>query len=742
VNITGNASGADNYTVEVGDGATVVLATVDASDEITINAAGGDLDLTGVAKLGDLTINAAADLTVALTTAHSDDTVIANGSNSVTIEATGAIMDKSVMSATGSGDFIVDIDTLVTGDLYNEVEATKILLGAAAGAATVTVNEATEVVLDEAQAGAFTVQIENADADITTGSLNLTIAESQTKALTTGDNVDTVLIKAEADAASDTADGAVLTLASVITDAATTTIVFSGSEDLKVTGLTIADDDVVSAVSMTGALDLTTVTGKGTIYGGSGDDDITAGADSTVRGNGGDDTLTGSSGDDTLHGGDGDDTLSGAAGDDTMTGGDGDDTLTPGAGADTLTLGAGSDAVRLAVGTDAVATTNTVKISDFTTGEDRLVLTGTATKALDVTDLTVSSSVYTLNDDFVVTLTGNSATDLSDSIQLGRAVNATYIADPSSTTVAGNLDDFIEVAVDKSVTLETGSGSDTILVNVGGASKTEVTISDFTVGTDKIILEGATKAAIDLETAISSGANTIGAATDAVLTLTDVTGVDLSEIIQLGSTAGNFVGEADKAVTGGDFDDYIATGTTTGAADVTGGLGKDRITLSTTNIDEKAVIAEGDSTVDNYDQILSFEAIADATKADVLDLESTNIGSVIGSADVGSITGVTVSNGVITEWEGVGKEVIDSEDLLAEALEFLAANVGGTDTVAFEIGIDLDGDGDKTGATFANAEAATFVYQNGDTPTLVQLVGVTDVTALGTSAAANTIVIA
>lgn len=89
-----------------------------------------------------------------------------------------------------------------------------------------------------------------------------------------------------------------------------------------------------------------------------------------INGQGGDDVLNGLSGDDLLRGGNGNDTLLGGIGNDKLVGNNGNDTLVGGAGADTLTGGSGNDHFSIS------ASNGTDTITDFTSGFDKIELTG------------------------------------------------------------------------------------------------------------------------------------------------------------------------------------------------------------------------------------------------------------------------------------------------------------------------------------------------------------------------------
>lgn len=116
------------------------------------------------------------------------------------------------------------------------------------------------------------------------------------------------------------------------------------------------------------------------------DDTMTGGggADWLVAGFG-DDRLSGGGRADTLAGGEGRDTLSGGAGSDLLDGGDGSDLLNGGAGNDLVVTGAGADRVVFGPGGGQD------RVTDFTPGEDRLVLSGVAAEQMTARLLTLGS---------------------------------------------------------------------------------------------------------------------------------------------------------------------------------------------------------------------------------------------------------------------------------------------------------------------------------------------------------------
>jgi hypothetical protein len=110
----------------------------------------------------------------------------------------------------------------------------------------------------------------------------------------------------------------------------------------------------------------------GTVFGNSGNDDLTGGDESdTLHGGSGNDIVDGGAGDDTLLGGSGNDIVLGGSGDDLLFGGDGFDILDGGAGGDIFALQEDS-------GLDLIL--------NFVGGEDFLGLTG----GLEVDDITIA----------------------------------------------------------------------------------------------------------------------------------------------------------------------------------------------------------------------------------------------------------------------------------------------------------------------------------------------------------------
>lgn len=131
-----------------------------------------------------------------------------------------------------------------------------------------------------------------------------------------------------------------------------------------------------------------------------------------------DNVITGNASGNTLSGGLGNDTLYGLSGNDTLAGGAGDDQIYGGLGKDTLTGDAGADF--FIFNTRPGTLTNTDRITDFTIGDDKLVL--------DDTIFTVLASLGAVNTENLVF--GTKALDADDYLVYNNG-RLTYDADGS-----------------------------------------------------------------------------------------------------------------------------------------------------------------------------------------------------------------------------------------------------------------------------------------------------------------------
>ena len=613
--ITGAATGSDTYDVTIAADSTITLATMNNTsvDAVTINNA-GDFTLTSnVTEATDalaITIESAAASTVTLTAGAAETAKSIAISGAATTLAAADASDLDLVSVTGAGATISVTTTIANTDDFSEavVDNFNVTGTIAGGGVGFTINENTVLNLsgDTTAAGIITVDIDNAAGDATTGTLIANIdASLTTAALTTGAKVDTILVTAGALANDASGNTQTVTIADLTVAAATNTVVLSGDNALTITAFTgNAGDETIIASGMTSALTINDFSQDATVISGAGDDVYSLNSAGSIS-NGNALTITSGAGDDTvdLFGASGNkaaaSTIKTEAGDDTITTSSAGDTIDAGAGddiinltataADTITLGTGADTINMASGNDGQT------VTDFAKGEDTLVLTG-AGLAIDLTTMVTPSAAgaYANLDttaNFDITLTDVSATDLSDSIQLGSITAAgvksaytfTSAAENTATVtiIAGDKDDVIATAMTVgasgteagAVNVTLGAGSDTLVlgatVEKTNSDTNTVTVSDFVVGTDKVILESVDATAVatanlDLTaTTVATGVveldvydvtlNNGGAAAFAD-TVTDV-----STAIQLGSadvtySAGNF------NVTGGVFNDFIKAG--------------------------------------------------------------------------------------------------------------------------------------------------------------------------------------
>ena len=180
--------------------------------------------------------------------------------------------------------------------------------------------------------------------------------------------------------------------------------------------------------------------------------------------------------------------------------------------------------------------------------------------------------------------------------------------------------------------------------------------------------------------------------------------------------------------------DLLAT--TTGVISIDAGEGADIITVAGDNgTTDTAVIrfdiSDGDTTAAGRDKITGFERADGTDRSDVLNFDAAtvaaNTGGGLNGADAGTIKSHSITNGTIT-FDNVDTfataETINTSNL-GDALAYVAANITTAgNTVAFAYDSDDNGVAD-----------ATIVFNQGANDSVVELVGLTGVTALsGTNA--------
>ncbi|HEY9695648.1 MAG TPA: calcium-binding protein, partial [Trichocoleus sp.] len=207
-------------------------------------------------------------------------------------------------------------------------------------------------------------------------------------------------------------------------------------------------------------------------------------------------TITGNSKANTLTGLDGNDTLNGGAGDDTLNGGAGDDTYV----FNTST----------SQGSDSIADSSGNNTLDFSGSQPVTIdLSNTSAQTVN-TNLTLTITPVTQ----VKTVNGSS---LADTITGNDSSNSLNGKDGNDALSGGGGDDKLTGAKGND-TLMGGTGSDQFIFDTGAAfSATAIgldTITDFVVGTDKIVLDKTTF------TALTSAVGNITASEFAVINST------------------------------------------------------------------------------------------------------------------------------------------------------------------------------------------------------------------------------
>ncbi|MGB3404406.1 MAG: cadherin domain-containing protein [Microcoleaceae cyanobacterium] len=150
--------------------------------------------------------------------------------------------------------------------------------------------------------------------------------------------------------------------------------------------------------------------GADLMEGNEGDDILYGGQDSdTVSGNDGNDILNGDRGNDLLDGNAGNDIINGGQGDDTLDGGEGNDELIGGIGNDLLFGAGGADTLTGGEGIDQFVITPTSGsniITDFTDGEDMIVLEDGLTFEQLTIEASQTNTIVKFNNDILATLNG------------------------------------------------------------------------------------------------------------------------------------------------------------------------------------------------------------------------------------------------------------------------------------------------------------------------------------------------
>jgi Ca2+-binding RTX toxin-like protein len=307
------------------------------------------------------------------------------------------------------------------------------------------------------------------------------------------------------------------------------------------------------------------------------------------------DTLTGNTGANVIEGGAGNDTLQGGSGNDTLIGGTGNDTLDGGSNTDTASYASATAAVTVSLATTAAQNTGGA-------GADRLS---------NIENLTGS--------DFNDTLTGSTGNNVID----GGAGNDTIDAGSGNDTVLG------------------GAGNDTL---IGGAGTDRL---DGGADVDTASYASST-AAVTVSLAITGSQNTVGAGSDTLISIENLTGSGFNDTLT-GSAGDNVIdgGAGNDVLQGGAGNDTMIGGT--GNDTIDGGANTDTASYAsaTSAVSVSLAITGAQNTV--------------GAGTDTL----TNIENLTGSNFNDTLTGSNGANTLIGGWGndtlngGAGDDILD-----------------------------------------------------------------------------------
>ena len=370
---------------------------------------------------------------------------------------------------------------------------------------------------------------------------------------------------------------------------------------------------------------------------------LTAAPGGPIMGTSNGDTLNGTSGDDTIYGLAGDDTISAGGGADIVDGGDGADVITGGAGADYLVGGAGADRFVYGGFADSSAA-STDGIADFTTGSDRIDLSGASAGSIAIARSGGSSFVYFAPSGGSYQGLIQAAGVVQGSDLMAGTLGVTMYGDAVADTLIGSSNADYILGGGGADLIRGGDGADVLYGNAGAdvfqytaISHSRSTgydvIADFASGTDQINLSALVSAGYtNIALARLSGTTFIyygqaGQPTyEGVLqALDEVQGSDLV----LGQTLGlTFYGSGDADVLrGGLGDDTMLGGA--GADLIVGGNGADSL-FGGAGADVFDFNTASHSTASAYDTIQDFEVGVD--KVDLRGVASEVVLSSFGGA--------------------------------------------------------------------------------------------------------------
>jgi hypothetical protein len=572
--ITGGA-GVDDISVNMGSGATLFLGTLASStDKVTLsNVDSASNSIVGTSTLASTVINPSGNYTLNYTSDMGTGmTINTLAGDTLTLNWSGDTANLTGMGIVDAGEGTVVLN-------LNSVSAASVNLGAALvdeirASSGVAAGQAPELIINQdslltitgdmytaltVAAGTGTGYLGSSE-----GSVRLNLLANQsgaTSKVIAHSSVGTLLLSSGTGSTTTTVN-------ELIFHSPTTVLSLVGSNGITVNRFS-ADDtanpSIITAQNLAASLSFsaaanTTVNVTGS---NSGDTVTMAGTASIIYGMGGDDTIT----------------VAAASVAATLYGGDGNDILVGNVGNDTIYTGAGNDIVRIALGTVTKDT-----IADFSVGTDIIQFTGSA-HAINVGAQSGVSGLYALmpaDTAGSVTLTGVTANDFSDSIQLGYSLNAQVLLPAVATAiVAGNLADHVVGSADVANTITLGGGADVVelaLTQTKGATTaaisaaTSLVVKDFTLGEDVIVLTGSADTSlggsslkIDAHSvAVSGGVYTFGLSAGITLQNggTGLTTTDLGATLRFGhsgagSDAFHIIGGTAATVVLGDLNDFV-----------------------------------------------------------------------------------------------------------------------------------------------------------------------------------------
>jgi Ca2+-binding RTX toxin-like protein len=770
--------GAGNNTISGGAGVDTITLTTTSNGLDSVDAGAGD-DVLVMSATANLTTSDtivggdgvdAVRFTMDATNAQNTALELARISGVETVQLTVAQAD-----GTDSQAFTFDMSRMSS-------EVTKAQIHSLTQAVDATGTPTTTVNFTDAKSSVTTLAIEGVTSEDTANAVGVTFdrqvdTSNDVLAVTIGTStVNAFKAGATANAAAATltltaSDEEALTITSngatgqsntitSLVGADATSLTIGAGKALTISGFTTALMNTVDASATTlgfvmgqkasdKSSTITGGSGNDTLYGGTGNDSISAGAgNDTIIGSNGNDTISAGAGNDSITGGTGAEVVTGDAGNDTMTGAGGIDNLSGGEGNDTFLVAAAADISGLTsaetvsggVGVDTLAFNNNVSIN--LTANDLLGLNSvevleflntTTDSGTYSNTVTLTDAIYTANGNTTLTIDADAATTAVVTVNASglTSANTAYVDVSSGSSNAAH-----------SVTL--GSGADTLVLDLDAFQNTGMSLNGG-AGTDTLYFvtgAGATSRTMSGMTLFET--ITVGDATGGYTIASVETNVASGSTLTVNAsnlTSGTLAFNGNAETNGGKFN--ITGG---GATDsLRGGSGADTITGNSGN-DTIDGGAGNDSLAGGADQ----DTITGGDGADTID-GGTGNDAITGGSGVDNLTGGdgddTFSIAATTDFQSLSAvETVSGgsgNDILsfASGVSFAAtandlAGISGIETIqflntgTFTAGVTL------TDAVYtANGVATLTIDANAMTST-----NVTTVSASGLSAANSVVV--